>query len=155
MQRSGVHDDRGRRIRVITPGWRVLLPFPVPGRGDGAVRARAAAALPSKFAWSLRAKLLYSSVIGFFGALSIYYAMRAGTAFTRWYTWSPVLSIAFAAVMAWSILRQVRYHDKLVASTLLKAELCPACGYSLSAIPAESDQCTVCPECGAAWKRQA
>ena len=28
---------------------------------------------------------------------------------------------------------------------------CPACTYKLSGVECQADQCTVCPECGAAW----
>ena len=30
--------------------------------------------------------------------------------------------------------------------------LCPACLYDLSAFPPDPDRCTLCPECGAAWR---
>jgi hypothetical protein len=32
------------------------------------------------------------------------------------------------------------------------AEYCPACGHNLRGVSTESDGCTVCPECGAAWR---
>jgi hypothetical protein len=35
---------------------------------------------------------------------------------------------------------------------LLRDRLCPACGYRLSGIAPADDGCTVCPECGAAWR---
>jgi len=30
--------------------------------------------------------------------------------------------------------------------------VCASCGYVLGSLPAASDGCTLCPECGAAWK---
>ncbi|MDQ7013006.1 MAG: hypothetical protein Q9O74_03815 [Planctomycetota bacterium] len=30
--------------------------------------------------------------------------------------------------------------------------VCPSCGYELTGVPKASDGCTLCPECGAAWK---
>lgn len=38
------------------------------------------------------------------------------------------------------------------ARDLVSRMLCGACGYSLDRLPADDDGCTVCPECGAAWK---
>ena len=35
---------------------------------------------------------------------------------------------------------------------MLRVRLCPSCGYSLYECESESDGCTVCPECGAAWR---
>ena len=39
------------------------------------------------------------------------------------------------------------------APSLLAAQVWPSCGYALSATSPEPDGCSVCPECGAAWKR--
>ena len=30
--------------------------------------------------------------------------------------------------------------------------LCASCGYNLRNLPTEPDHCTLCPECGAAWR---
>jgi hypothetical protein len=34
----------------------------------------------------------------------------------------------------------------------LGRRLCPSCGYDLAGLEAGADGCTVCPECGAAWR---
>ena len=36
--------------------------------------------------------------------------------------------------------------------SLLTSGICPACAYWIAGVPPESDGCTVCPECGAAWR---
>jgi hypothetical protein len=36
---------------------------------------------------------------------------------------------------------------------LLANGYCPACAYGIDTIRPEHDGCTVCPECGAAWRR--
>ncbi len=35
---------------------------------------------------------------------------------------------------------------------MLEHRQCPACDYNLRSLPMEHDGCTVCPECGAAWR---
>ena len=35
---------------------------------------------------------------------------------------------------------------------LLRRGLCPCCAFELGTIQHEADGCTVCPECGAAWR---
>lgn len=42
-----------------------------------------------------------------------------------------------------------------VASAYLMSGICPVCHYSLAEIESDSDGCTICPECGAAWKLNA
>ncbi len=39
-----------------------------------------------------------------------------------------------------------------VVARCLNERKCPACSYSLAGIAPEPDGCTVCPECGAAWR---
>jgi hypothetical protein len=43
-------------------------------------------------------------------------------------------------------------QDRPFPRTVLGFGRCPACMYSLAELPAESDGCTVCPECGGAWR---
>jgi len=49
-----------------------------------------------------------------------------------------------------------RFWNKSVApeyeNVLISKKLCPACVYSLDSLTPEPDGCTVCPECGAAWR---
>ncbi|MFK7884313.1 MAG: hypothetical protein AB8F26_09065 [Phycisphaerales bacterium] len=35
---------------------------------------------------------------------------------------------------------------------MLEYDLCPHCAHGIGSIPSEPDGCTVCPECGAAWR---
>lgn len=43
------------------------------------------------------------------------------------------------------------YHD-IVRREVIRAHFCPSCSYRLRGVPPEPDGCTVCPECGAAWR---
>lgn len=42
-----------------------------------------------------------------------------------------------------------------LAQELLRHGLCASCRYPLRKLPVASDTCTICPECGAAWKLNA
>ncbi len=37
-------------------------------------------------------------------------------------------------------------------ATMLEMQRCPVCAYRLDGAPVAEDNCTLCPECGAAWK---
>ena len=52
-------------------------------------------------------------------------------------------------VFIWSGRRYARgrYHRVILAK-----QYCPSCGYRLVGARPEGDGCTVCPECGAAWR---
>lgn len=39
-----------------------------------------------------------------------------------------------------------------VIEALLREGLCPSCGYEIKTVPPQADGCSVCPECGAAWR---
>jgi hypothetical protein len=62
-----------------------------------------------------------------------------------------VLSCAAAMIAAFRFV--VRRADRIHAIHHMPAMgLCPACGYGIRGVPSEADGCTVCPECGAAWR---
>jgi hypothetical protein len=150
---SSLKDDRGRPVRVITPGWRAVAAILAAG-GEAAAKVRAALALP-EFVWRLRVALLFFCACVCLSAASIYNAVLAGIAFTPWYRWTPLPQAVLIVFNVWLIWRSARRHDEQVVSGLLKAAMCPACGYGLGDIPPELDGCSVCPECGAAWRRAA
>ena len=44
------------------------------------------------------------------------------------------------------------YWCPVIVKGVLLVRHCATCGYSLASVPPEPDGCTICPECGAAWK---
>lgn len=60
-----------------------------------------------------------------------------------------VLAIFGWRLLVWNPTRK-GLADQLVA-TLVGAERCASCGYSLEGLIPESDGCLVCPECSACW----
>jgi hypothetical protein len=59
---------------------------------------------------------------------------------------SLLLPVAVAMATGWYIL-DPRYRAMIAANGH-----CPACGYEITDLPPAPDGCTVCPECGAAWR---
>ncbi len=41
-----------------------------------------------------------------------------------------------------------------IARFVVGAGACASCDYPLAGVPEAADGCTVCPECGAAWRRK-
>jgi predicted Zn-ribbon and HTH transcriptional regulator len=50
---------------------------------------------------------------------------------------------------------QTRHYRQQIARVIVKHGYCGSCGYSLTELEAAGDGCTVCPECGSAWRRSA
>lgn len=48
--------------------------------------------------------------------------------------------------------RRLSRNAAAASKGLLERHLCPSCGYKLTALPIDPDGCTICPECGAAWR---
>ncbi len=48
--------------------------------------------------------------------------------------------------------RMTRWQRERILNAAAEAGLCAVCGYLLYGLPREADGCTVCPECGAAWR---
>jgi hypothetical protein len=61
-----------------------------------------------------------------------------------------ILLVSLGAVVIMALL-ETQVHFDGVAAGRLAAGRCPKCLYNLTDLPPEEDECTVCPECGAAW----
>jgi len=70
--------------------------------------------------------------------------------------WSEPLSLVFALmfVSVWftALDSKPGSGKNDIDDHLFRTRCCPACGFDLVPSPVESDGCTVCPECGAAWR---
>ena len=56
----------------------------------------------------------------------------------------------FAIFRVWR--EAITARSTSICQDLLSRSLCPACGYNLSGLAPDPDNCTTCPECGAAWR---
>jgi hypothetical protein len=67
---------------------------------------------------------------------------------------APLISLLFVVgLMALLVLGRYLFK-RLAVAELLRDGLCPACTYEILDLPLAPDRCTVCPECGAAWRLQ-
>jgi len=60
----------------------------------------------------------------------------------------------YTLLIAWYV-HLFRWRDlESIVRALTRSGLCASCGYTLATSEPEPDGCTVCPECGAAWRMQ-
>lgn len=68
-----------------------------------------------------------------------------------------VVMAALGSIMfvpMWLVFRQAAKQSKIPFAIIVcvRNSICPACGYNLKGLEPQDDGCTVCPECGAAWR---
>lgn len=149
-----VTDDRGRRVRLIPQRQLGTLPgvsSPIPLD----VRARIVGEAQS-LQWS-RAFLprmgLVLLILLAWGAAWVVVSAR----FMVSVPLPPMVKGATVALvpvlplppLMWWLVRSVRQR---VARLVVNERYCATCGYPLGQINAAADGCTVCPECGSAWR---
>lgn len=143
MLRVRTRDDRGRLVRVVRF---CALRSPGDSRVGAACRALVSGLISKPGRWIAALALLAVLLIGLtavFGPQVIAIAM-----------FSPVsssiivlVSLAGVAGVSW-----YRERAESVKRDMIRAARCPACAYPIGGIEPETDACTTCPECGAAWR---
>ncbi len=140
-------DDRGRSVRpVAATTFRRLFQAAIKA-GHRALYRRVENNLSSPAVWFV--VILGLSITLVVDGILVYsyrsaYSIPSGTEIPR-----VVVGILAPFVMATALLirRAARAADELVLSGL-----CPGCDYSIAELEPADDGCTVCPECGAAWR---
>lgn len=92
--------------------------------------------------------LLFGALVGLVVSVSATALFVAGS------LWMVVVVSSFAAVVLGLMMQMVAYQPMLrwyVDRRLARGE-CGACEFHLEDILPDPDGCTLCPECGAAWK---
>ncbi len=136
------YDARGR---AVTPADPHLLPPSTPP----AVRSRIADARMLSLrslaivAVVMIAVLAFRLVVRAFGQSGVTWADVAELG-------SLTAGLAIAYLVAAAVVRR-RFEASAIRAWLSIGH-CAACGYSLRGLKPEFDGCTVCPECGAAWR---
>lgn len=130
-------DSRGRRIAVQRLSWREywLCAFKAHRRMDMFVTVTATIVL----------------VVGaLFLTAFCYLAIVEGRSAWRWLNLLIPMGIA-----GWRIQSFRRFVASEIVVSRGAESRCFGCGYDLKEMHADADGCTVCPECGAAWKLNA
>ena len=73
-----------------------------------------------------------------------------GVSLPSWSGWMITCIIVPGGILLTRVCRTLGLE--MQASSLLAIDRCASCGYQLCKLPVEVDSCTICPECGAAWK---
>jgi len=96
------------------------------------------------------------SVIGI--ALGIGYMEIAGGFGFDWLLTEPTIwyvgfGILLHAILMGQYFHRCKWQDaQSVVRAMTRSGLCPSCAYNIQGVDPETDGCTVCPECGAAWR---
>ncbi len=93
--------------------------------------------------------LLPGWVIGFFAVRSYLIHDLSLSLFTV----GPALWVIARAALLGTKRSRVQARANTLVETMLKDRHCPSCAYPLEGLrPDPEDGCTVCPECGGAWR---
>jgi hypothetical protein len=68
-----------------------------------------------------------------------------------------LLAVVVSSIVVFWWLSEViwfRLFTNHFVSALLSHDKCPSCLYTISGISQNTDQCRICPECGAVWKHE-
>lgn len=155
-----VDDARGRQVRLYELRRRPWRPLAANDSMDRATLVAIVRELHGRVPVNVRALgVLGRVVMCLIQALVAYSVMRLGGWVEQ--ALAAVLGIS-AAWHAWIIVQIVRErHDPAIiesaasdaiAEIISKHGHCASCGQDIRGLPTAEDGCTVCPECGSAWR---
>jgi len=73
--------------------------------------------------------------------------------YTRWSLIASVIQfVIFGTTMGFIVTKFDWKSPGHAKRAMLRAGLCAACAYPIRDLTPEPDACTICPECGAAWR---
>ena len=155
---TGVVDDRGRTVPVLDAAGTRPTSFAYTGvSGDKKTPADRRA---RQLMWQIAQRNATDRPAHRIAEGVVFVVLFAALLWPGWQSgvraglvWTLVLAGIIAT--AWPILRwsDRRTHRRAMARLAGLPFVCLACGYSLKGIDPDPDGCTVCPECGGAWRR--
>lgn len=150
-----VHDGRGREVRTCFPPGRHAT---IDVRGVLAPESfeRICQSVGARIERESRGAMIALGIlVGVVGVALLTPAFFMPHAVILWMYGLPAMT--GSVLIVWAAMRfrpRMPPVDAEALATAVGAEgICAACGYRLDDLPVEDDGCVVCPECGAAWKR--
>ncbi len=151
-RRNSVEDCRGDR--------QIVLPIKSVVKGSGIKRSALATPKDTVSFWKMFflcgasfAITMILVFVGFSFAMERWLGTDLGRYLLRdWPMQIAIYFVIYGGIIGRVYSRTMWRNPEHGQAAILRAGLCPACVYQIGDIPAESDGCTVCPECGAAWR---
>lgn len=147
-------DDRGRVLSAVFVEDADALDDSPHLSKDAIRRVRRAVGADSVFTRSIAPRFILVLLTIFASAGAVNAVLTASG--WNWWGWPQTGQTAVLAVVSGCIAYLCRFLPVRAHRGVLRAVvnegLCAGCGYRIDGLPAEPDGCTVCPECGAAWK---
>jgi hypothetical protein len=143
-------DDRGMRVPLLPPRQLSAAPLsssplPIEIRRKLQHELKTVRSSPKVAAAGILSTI---ALIPYIIALRLFvlaYLEHIPWASSHWY----VAAFAPAPLLWWWITRSGR---QLTARAITRLGHCASCGYSLANLAPADDGCTLCPECGSAWR---
>ena len=149
-----VRDDRGKRVQLL-PNLQlqssgvVQSPLPVEVRRELQSELKL---IDSSIPVQLACAAVFAAIVGWIAlwilvGVRMFGQVRPNNSVTT-VLWTVSLFIpAFPA--RWFI---IKAGARRRAHAIASRGFCPSCGYAMAGLHVEPDGCTVCPECGSAWR---
>ncbi|MEM9374417.1 MAG: hypothetical protein AAGA55_12315 [Planctomycetota bacterium] len=147
MNRYEVEDGRGE-IRLVCPFSAAVAETGLPPEQIASSDRRATfwrSAFGAGVLFTIIMTLVLGTVVGL---------MHGSKVWGRLIPWMPVMFVGYGAPIGYIASRYGWRSAGAGRDALLDAGLCPHCAHGIAGIPPESDGCTVCPECAAAWRTE-
>lgn len=143
-----VHDDRDKVVPLATSAHGPVQGL-VSGRAKRITAALARSTGDSASPLERRQAVRFAVVM-----LPLFLLMGIAPvliALTSW--WLFPLVVPLGAAQAWfGIAISNRWHARRLARAIVNEGICGSCAHELRGLPSHEDGCTLCPECGAAWR---
>ncbi len=140
-------DHRGRRCSIRDPAW-VIVRLP-----DGEAARRFAARLNARVRFRADLLVVFAGlVLGIVASTAL--TMLSSSPEPWWIRVGlGVLMVFLGGALGALLAGPLSAHEtRHVVRVYLSERICPSCAYPLAGVRLEPDGCTVCPECGTAWR---
>ena len=147
--RRNLDDDRGRRVSIATTTDASAVDIDIYRLPKPPTDDQAKYRLRAKEYFSLGTLMIGLTYWPLHHAVTWYFHEQLGV--NKWIT-SLCTAFALLPLLWFSYAISQRSIAGIVRDILRHSMYCPSCCFTLKEVQAESDGCTVCPECGAAWQ---
>lgn len=153
--RRGLHvlDARGVPVRIINlENPKQMFPWwaEVPARDQRRIVNHVPGL--SFRRWGKIAFLVVGTLMPVWAAATVWHNTMSPLSRTKFFPFGPLLMVIPALLAQMPLWVAKPASIRQAVDGFLAHRMCPACAHALESLPVAADGCTVCPECGSAWR---